>query len=273
VDEIIVVHDGPCSDRTLQLAAAHNCRVIEAPFYGHCERHTPLAYSEARSEWLLNLDADEFLSPELRAALPVLVREPGVDGYSFLWKHWDGERYITEHGPYKLVLFRRRLTRMLGVIHAPEHVDGTVRALPLHLEHRPPAGHRTIGTLVNKWRVRARLHAREYVTPLDSVPRFNYPGVVRWTSRREWTNRLAPLLILPAALHTFVFVWSDLRGQLGAREAFRFAVSEAIYRGMVTAYAGWYRYFPAATRRRAPTTPRTASRVRLRWMAGACRTG
>ncbi len=241
-DEIIVVHDGPCADRTLDIAAQYGCRVIQAPFYGHCERHTPLAYAEATGEWILNLDGDEFLSPALKADLRRIVRDPGVDGYAFLWKHWDGHRYVTEAGPFKLVLFRRRATRMIGIIHAPEEVDGAVRRIALHLEHRPPDGHRRVRSMFRKWRQRGRLQAREYLTSLEDVPRFNYPGSVRWTRRRELATRLSPLLIVPASLHTFVFVLSELWKDLGPGEALRFASTEAAYRAIVTAYVAWYRY-------------------------------
>lgn len=251
VDEIVIVHDGPCRDRTLAIAGQYGSRVIEAPLYGHCERHTPLAYAAARGEWLLNLDADEFLSPQLAEALRELVQSPAVDGYEFLWKHWDGGRYLTEDGPYKLVLFRRRKTRMVGLIHQPEEVDGVVRRVGLHLEHRPPSGHRALGTMLTKWRRRARLQAREYLEPIDDVPRFNYPGSLRWTKRRELTNRLSPVLVLPAALHTFGYVLSHLWRELGPREALRFAATEAVYRAMVTSRVAWYRYVRRPERTRA----------------------
>jgi hypothetical protein len=242
VDEIVVIHDGPCRDRTLEIAAGRGCRVIEAPAFGHCERHTPLAYSQASGEWLLNLDADEFLSPPLAASIRDLVAASDVDGYEFVWKHWDGRRYVTEDGPFKLALFRRRATRMVGLIHVPEEVDGAVRRVALDLEHRPGEGHRRLGSMLAKWRRRAPLHAREYVLPLDNVPRFNYPGSLRWTARRELANRLSPLLVVPAALHTFGYVLSRLWGELGAREAVRFAACEAVYRAMVTSWVAWFRY-------------------------------
>jgi glycosyltransferase involved in cell wall biosynthesis len=246
VDEVVIVHDGPCTDRTLDIAKRFGCRIVEAAYYGHCEHHTPRAYCEARGEWILNLDADEFLSPCLRNELPRLVRTPGIDGYELLWTHWNGDRYVTKNGPYKLALFRRCATRMLGIIHAPEDVDGTVRRVPFHLEHRPPAGQRRLRAMLGKWRRRARLQAREYVTSLEHVPRFNYPGSVRWTRRRLLTNQWSPLLIVPAALHTFYVVLTDLWRELGPREALRFASTEAAYRAMVTACVAWYRYVPRA---------------------------
>ncbi len=86
------------------------------------------------------------------------------------------------------------------------------------------------------------------------MPRFNYPGAVRWTKRRELATRLAPVLVVPAAVHTFFFVLSTLWRELGAGEALRFAASEAAYRGMVTAYLAWYRLAGVS---RATSTPAT----------------
>jgi hypothetical protein len=131
---------------------------------------------------------------------------------------------------------------MIGLIHVPEQIAGSVRRLPLHLEHRPPGAPHRLKSMLKKWRHRAPLQAREYVSSLDGVPRFNYEGVVRWARRRELTNRLSPLLVLPAALHTFGVVLRDLRREIGAGEALRFASTEAAYRAMVTAWVAWYRY-------------------------------
>lgn len=242
VDECVVVHDGPCSDRTLDIARRFGCRIVEASHWGHCERHTPLAYEVASGEWLLNLDADEFLSPPLAANLRRLTQANDADGYEVLWKHWNNGRHVTENGPYKLVLFRRSVTRMIGLIHVPEFVDGRVRRVPLLLEHRPVGGQANLPVMFRKFRHRARLQAREYLASLDEVPRFNYPGALRWTRRREQTNRWSPLLVVPAALHTFGVVFSNLWRELGVVEAFRFASTEALYRGMVTAAVAWRRY-------------------------------
>ena len=41
---------------------------------GNPEHHTVFAYEQARGEWLLSLDADEFLSTEMAAVIPELIR-------------------------------------------------------------------------------------------------------------------------------------------------------------------------------------------------------
>jgi glycosyltransferase involved in cell wall biosynthesis len=236
VDEVIVVHDGECDDRTVEIAASFGCRVFVAPRWGHCEHHLPFTYQQARGEWLLTIDADEFLSEPMRRELRTLARSSAAGGIEFRWRLWNGREYITTEGPYKRVLCRRQAVRMIGVIHSRGEVDGLTERVRLDLEHQPPYNNFAVARIATKWRQRARSQAREYLMDLNALPRFNYPGQVRWTKRRVWTNRLAPVLIVPAALHTFLFVVSELRTDLGLGRAIRFALTQAVYRGMVTAY-------------------------------------
>ena len=266
VDEIIVVHDGPCDDETLAIARRLGCRTFVAPYYGESERHRPFGYAQARGAWLLIIDADEFLSVELRAGLRGLAARDDVDGYRFLWTLWNGHRYITTHGPYRLVLVRKGAFRMAGIVHSRGEVDGTIARIPLHLEHRPAYDNFTIATILAKWRPWARRQANEYVTDLDTLPRFNYPGRVRWTRRRRAMNWLAPLLFVPAGLHTFGHVFRTLRHELGGRAALRYAWTQGFYRAMVTAYVALYRYGwprrPHLVEDGHSTAQRTAPRVR-----------
>lgn len=236
VDEIVLIHDGPCDDRTLEIAALRGCRVFEADHGGHGEHHTPLAYERAKGEWLLNIDADEFLSPELSKRLRDLVTDPTVDGYAFLWRAWNGRRYVTEGGPYKLVLFRRGKTHMVGLRHAIERVDGRVVEMPLQLEHRPPTDPFAMRTLLGKWRRTALSQAHEYTSELNEVPRFNYPDDLRWSRRRRIANRLSPLLIVPAGIHTFFYVLRAERHHLRPLENLHYAALMGLYRSLVTAY-------------------------------------
>jgi glycosyltransferase involved in cell wall biosynthesis len=256
VDEIVLVHDGECDDRTIEIASTFGCRVFVAPRWGHCEHHIPFAYEQAQGEWVLTIDADEFLSAPLRGELRALARSSAADGYEFLWRLWDGRRYTTTGGPYKLALVRRRAIRIVGIIHSKGQVEGAITRLPLQLEHQPLYDNFSIARIGTKWRRWARIQAREYLSDLNELPRFNYPGRLRWSRRRSWANRLAPILIVPAAVHTCFYVVAHLRKEIGLRQATRFAATQALYRAMVTAYVARLSYREDRERRRSTELPR-----------------
>src|SRR3712207_4033423 len=211
VDEIIVIHDGPCEDRTLEIAASFGARVAELPRVGHAERHTVTAYEWATSEWILSIDADEFLSDELRAALPQLVRRDDVNGFEFLWRMWDGERYFTEVGPHKRSLFRKRSVHLVGHIHGIEEVDPPVERTQLHLEHRPRYNDFAFSNMLHRWRRWTRIHARESPMPRGGLPQFNSAPPRRWGPRRKVLNWVAPILLVPYVLATFAVNWWQSR--------------------------------------------------------------
>jgi ADP-heptose:LPS heptosyltransferase len=62
-DEIVVVDSGS-TDRTVLIARDRGARVLEHPFEGHIEQKN-WAAQQATGTWVLSLDADEALSPEL----------------------------------------------------------------------------------------------------------------------------------------------------------------------------------------------------------------
>ena len=71
VDEIVVVDSGS-SDRTVAIARCYGARVIERawPGFGPQKRFAERA---CRNDWVLNLDADEALSPELAQEIRALL--------------------------------------------------------------------------------------------------------------------------------------------------------------------------------------------------------
>jgi len=73
-DEVIVV-DGGSTDRTVELAHAAGARVIENPWPGFAAQRN-LAVDAATSEWVFELDADERISPRLRASILALLADP-----------------------------------------------------------------------------------------------------------------------------------------------------------------------------------------------------
>lgn len=80
VDEIVVI-DSQSTDRTQEICAAHGARVIQHKWLGYAATKN---YGNAQAEhpWILSLDADEALSPELREEL--FRVKPSLDGvYEF----------------------------------------------------------------------------------------------------------------------------------------------------------------------------------------------
>jgi glycosyltransferase involved in cell wall biosynthesis len=242
VDEIVFVHDGECQDQTLEIAARYGCRVYTRPLVGHAEASTVFAYEQARGQWILSIDADEYLSDPLREQLRQLVRDERVNGYELLWRMWDGRRYITENGPYKLALFRRSSVHLLGVIHGMEHVDPPIERIDLQLEHRPQYNNLAIRTVLTKWRRWARINAREFLMPFAELPKFNWQASSDWPRRRRILNSLAPLLFLPYMPAVFAINVARERGVYSWRENLRMSLGQAVYAGMVQFYVAKYRY-------------------------------
>jgi len=93
-DEVIVV-DGGSRDRTREIARAANARLLERPFDDFAQQHA-FANQSARGVWILSLDADERVSPELArqaraiADAPLSTTSPAAYALPFL-NHFRAE--------------------------------------------------------------------------------------------------------------------------------------------------------------------------------------
>lgn len=242
VEEVVLVHDGECEDRTLEIAERYRCRIFVRPLVGHAEVATVFAYEQARGEWILSLDADEFLSEELRGEMRRLVADGETNGYEVLWRMWDGERYITDDGPFKLSLFRRARVHVLGMIHAVEQVDPPVRRVMLQLEHRPVYNNYALGTMLTKQRRWAKINALEFIGDPRAIPSFNWDAPVSWPLRRRVLNRLSPLLFLPYLPAMFILGLLRGRSHSQLRQRGRMAFAQAAYASMVQFYVARFLY-------------------------------
>jgi glycosyltransferase involved in cell wall biosynthesis len=108
-DEIVIV-DAGSSDRTAEIASAHNAQFFNAPWHGFGAQKN-LALSKCTSDWLLSLDADEEVSPELANALQALLDStPAHSAYTVSRRNLFLGRWMRRGGYYpdrKLRLIRR----------------------------------------------------------------------------------------------------------------------------------------------------------------------
>ncbi len=107
--EIIVVDSGS-TDRTVEIAESFGARVVHEPWRGFAAQKN-FAISLCRGTWVLSLDADEELSPELQAQLRALLpSNPPMDAFHLRRRNLFLRRWIRYGGYYpdsKLRLFRR----------------------------------------------------------------------------------------------------------------------------------------------------------------------
>ena len=108
-DEIIIV-DTDSTDRTVEIAESFNAKIFNRPWPGFAGQKN-FAIQQCTGDWILSLDADEELSPELRTQLQFLLPTyPPVDAYFLKRRNLFLNRWIKHGGYYpdpKLRLFRR----------------------------------------------------------------------------------------------------------------------------------------------------------------------
>ncbi len=113
-DEIIVVDSGS-KDRTLDIARSFGAKTSYHAFGGHGEQKN-VALDLCTSEWILLLDADEELTPELQAEIRMLLGgEPSFGAYWIPRLNLYFGRWIRHGGFYpdhKLRLFKRGSARL-----------------------------------------------------------------------------------------------------------------------------------------------------------------
>ena len=138
-DELIVV-DAESEDKTASIARELTDHVVVRPWPGFAAQKNH-GLEVARAAWILSLDADEIVSPALRADIErVLERDGPADGYAVPRRNIFWGRWVRHGGlsPDRQVrLFRRGRGRFNErAVHESVQVDGVVARLAGHLEHR-----------------------------------------------------------------------------------------------------------------------------------------
>jgi glycosyltransferase involved in cell wall biosynthesis len=149
-DEIIVV-DSQSTDATGEIAIAAGAQVVQFHWNGEFPRKKNWALANVpwRHEWVLIVDADERITPELEREIRTAIQRTDVDGFYLNRRFWFLGGWIDHCGyfpSWNLRLFRHRLGRYeraessgatSGDNEVHEHVvlEGRVDYLSAPMEH------------------------------------------------------------------------------------------------------------------------------------------
>jgi glycosyltransferase involved in cell wall biosynthesis len=138
-DEILIV-DSHSTDRTVDVARAAKARVIVIvrDWPGYIEQKN-YAAEQASNDWILSLDADERVTPELARQIQQTLQNPGHAAYEVPRLTWHLGRWIrgTDWYPdYQTRLYNRRSARWTGkYVHESLAVAGSTGRLTADLLH------------------------------------------------------------------------------------------------------------------------------------------
>ena len=111
-DEIVLI-DSESDDDTVERAKAVGARTLIQEWLGY-GRQKDFAVSQAVNDWVLCVDADEIVSPELRTSIEAVLNAPAVGAYEMPRCNRFMGRYL-RHGEgypdWNLRLFDRRRAR------------------------------------------------------------------------------------------------------------------------------------------------------------------
>ncbi len=137
-DELVVV-DAQSKDNTIGLARQFTQKVFVKPWRSFSDAKE-FAVSKSRNEWILWLDADERVTPELASEIEaLLISSPENDAYTVARRAYFLGRWIRHSGWYPgrvARLFRKdRATFSSALVHEGLRVQGAVGELHHDLLH------------------------------------------------------------------------------------------------------------------------------------------
>ncbi len=212
-DEIVVVDSGS-TDRTCDIARQYNARVLVKVWQGFSLQKS-YAFENCTQDWILSLDADEVVSPELAAEIRGAIGNPdSPNGYWIPRKNLFLEKWIRFGGFYpdpKLRLFRRGHGFMTGAEPHPR------------IDLEPEVGQST-GRLKNPMVHHAYPTLSSYMTHMDS-----YSSAGARAAVANGHRGFSILNIVLRPLLTFVYNYFFRLGFLDGREGLLLHLYHAVY--------------------------------------------
>ena len=224
------VVDSHSTDRTVEIARAAGCEVVQRPFKNYADqRNWAVAQLEGRAVWQLHLDADEVLDDTAVGEIARIVADPQAPHRAYMLRRIDyfmGRRLrFSGVNPWHLRLFRSGHGACENRLYDQHFVADAPAARLRGCMHDKNAVTLTDWTARhNRW---ADAEVDEVLNPSDAAIRGGSGNpVAEKRAAREFYYR-RPMFLRALMLFIYRYVWK--RGFLDGREGMIFYVLQTFW--------------------------------------------
>jgi glycosyltransferase involved in cell wall biosynthesis len=233
----IHVYDSYSSDRTLDLAAEAGARITQRRFDNWSQhqnwglKNIPFKYS-----WVLYVDADERVSPNLKTNLQNAVRDPGtnvafrVRRRDFFENTWLKHSQATHLYPR---LFRPEKMRYERLVNPVSIIDGPVGQVEGYLDHYPFS--KGVTHWLDRHNSYSSLEAQQIIANRSRGRGFSLQKFVtaRDFSERRYQQKELFYLLPARPVIKFLLLYLAKRGFLDGRAGLTYSVLQSLYEYMI----------------------------------------
>lgn len=210
----IVIVDGESTDATVSIAKSFKAKIISTPNQQNFHHMKNLAIASASCDWILQLDADEVVSPELAEEINSIIddQQSSINGYWVNRRNWFLNRFLTKGGQYPdptMRLYRRGKGKLpANDVHEQAKVEGQTGYLRNDLLHYRD-------TSLEKYLQGFNRYSTFIATQLEKTqPKINL------------TNSINYLFVKPVVI--FIKIYIRHRGYVDGFPGFIFAIFSAL---------------------------------------------
>ncbi|OGY22863.1 MAG: hypothetical protein A2172_02895 [Candidatus Woykebacteria bacterium RBG_13_40_15] len=147
-DEIILVVDSVRSgSRSEKIGRKYKAKTFLHKFKNY-EEQKNFGIEKSSSDWILNLDSDEIVPPELGEEMETVIKSKNYNGYMMPSKNFIGNRWVRFGGlypDYHIRLFKKTKGEFFGSVHESVKLEGNFSYL------KNPVIHYTYASLSDYW--------------------------------------------------------------------------------------------------------------------------
>jgi glycosyltransferase involved in cell wall biosynthesis len=233
----IHVYDSFSTDRTVEVARTAGAHVTQRSFDDwSTHQNWALRNIPFKHPWVLYVDADERVTPELAGGVLAAIAEPGGKvAFEIRRRDFFDGRWLrhVQASPYYLRLFRPERMRYERLAHPKSIPDGPVGRVAGYLDHYP------FSKGIEHWLARHNAYStlEAHQTAAEDLSGTRIHPFMALFARDFHERRANQKLLfsrLPARpLLKFLVLYVFKRGFLDGREGLRYAILQSIYEYMI----------------------------------------